>query len=85
VAVQREGGSYCVEAAIPLATLGLAAPGGTTLQGDFGVVYGDPSGTVNMLRSQWSNQATGLVNDVPGETMIAPHLWGRLVFAGGGE
>ncbi len=81
IAVKRQAGGYCLEAALPLAALGLANPAGQTLQGDFGVVYGDPSGNLNMLRSYWANQATGLVNDVPGETMLAPHLWGRLVFA----
>ncbi len=48
--------------------------------GDFGVIYGDEEGTINLLRSYWSNPSTGLVNDVPGETMISPGLWGTLRF-----
>jgi DNA-binding beta-propeller fold protein YncE len=80
IAVARREGEYAVKAAIPLAELGLQAPGGTSLRGDFGVIFGDPVGQINMLRSWWSNQATGLVNDVPGEIMIAPNLWGRLTF-----
>jgi len=63
IAVSKGQRSYCVEASIPLADLGITAPGGTTLKADFGVVYGDPGGAINMLRSYWSNKATGLVND----------------------
>jgi hypothetical protein len=82
IAVQKEANRYRVEAAIPLADLGLKDPGGKTFKADFGVIYGDPEGTVNVLRSYWSNQATGLVNDVPGEIMLSPHLWGRIRFEG---
>ncbi len=67
-------------AAIPLADLGLPRQGTVTLKGDFGVIYGDDAGSIDLLRSYWSNQATGLVNDVPGEIMINPRLWGTLRF-----
>jgi sugar lactone lactonase YvrE len=80
VAVVKEGGQHKLEAAVPLADLGLAAPGGKTLKADVGVIYGDPDGTVNMLRSYWANPATGLVNDVPGEIMLSPNLWGSVRF-----
>ncbi len=80
IAVVRENGQYRVEAAIPLAELGLAAPAGKSFRADVGVIYGDPDGTINMLRSYWANPATGLVNDVPGEIMLSPHLWGTLRF-----
>jgi hypothetical protein len=78
--VQREG-EYAVEASVPLEALGLKDLSAKTLRGDFGVIFGDPSGQINMLRSWWSNQATGLVSDVPGEIMLAPNLWGTLRFA----
>ena len=59
-------------------------PGSATdLRGDFGVIYGDADGTVDQLRSYWSNKATGLVNDVPGEVTVMPRLWGRAPFRGG--
>ncbi len=80
VSVQVSEGGYRLEAAIPLAALGLGTVGGQTLRGDFGVIYGDRLGTVNLSRVYWSNQATGLVNDVPGETMLAPDLWGAIKF-----
>jgi hypothetical protein len=74
-------GSYELRAVVPLSELGLPSLGGATdLKGDFGVIYGDADGTVDQLRSYWSNKATGLVNDVPGEIAVTPRLWGRLHF-----
>lgn len=80
VQVQTSEGGYRLEATVPLADLGLDSVIGKTLCGDFGVIYGDRLGTVNLSRVYWSNQATGLVNDVPGETMLAPDLWGTIKF-----
>ena len=78
IAVSRGGDSYTVEVAVPLAELGLAPTTGKALRGDFGVIYGDAEGTTNIFRNYWSNQATGLVNDVPGEIMLTPVLWGGI-------
>jgi hypothetical protein len=78
--VQKQQGAYVLTAAIPLADLGLPRQASVTLKGDFGVIYGDDAGSIDLLRSYWSNQATGLVNDVPGEIMINPRLWGTLRF-----
>jgi hypothetical protein len=73
--------SYEVRATVPLSDLGIPGPGrATELRGDFGVIYGDADGTVDQLRSYWSNKATGLVNDVPGEVTVTPRLWGWLNF-----
>jgi hypothetical protein len=78
IAVSRAGNDYTVEVAVPLADLGLAPGAGKPLRGDFGVIYGDAAGTTNIFRNYWSNHATGLVNDVPGETMLTPGLWGDI-------
>ena len=80
IAVQRESNLYRIEVAVPLADLGLTSAAGLGLHGDFGVIYGDGQGTVNVFRNYWSNQATGLVNDVPGEIMLSPNAWGELTF-----
>lgn len=81
ITVKRQGDSYRIEAAVPLKDLGLTPENfGKTLRGDFGVIYGDASGSTNIFRNYWSNQATGLVNDVPGEIMLTPRLWGKLIF-----
>jgi hypothetical protein len=77
IAVTKSGDTYCVEVAVPLGELGLTSFG-KTLRGDFGVIYGDAEGTANIFRNYWSNQATGLVNDVPGEIILSPNLWGDI-------
>ncbi|MBY0356382.1 MAG: hypothetical protein K2W82_00155 [Candidatus Obscuribacterales bacterium] len=74
--LQKNG--YEVDARIPLADLNFAPSAGKKYRGDFGVIFGDSQGDVDILRSYWSNQNTGLVNDVPGEVMIEPKYWGGL-------
>lgn len=78
VAVVKTGDSYNVEISVPLTELGLTAAIGKTLRGDFGIIYGDADGTASIFRNYWSNQSTGLMNDVPGEIMLTPNLWGDI-------
>jgi hypothetical protein len=82
IAVWHDDGSYRVEAAIPLAALNLdpVALSGQKLRADFGVIYGDAAGTTDVFRNYWANPSTGLVNDVPGEIMLTPNVWGDLTF-----
>jgi hypothetical protein len=68
---------YVIDAKIPLVALGLKRTG-QALRADFGVTYGDAEGTENQLRSYWSNPATMLVDDIPGEIMLYPALWGTV-------
>ena len=76
------GKGYTLEAAIPLAVLGLAPAIGMKLGGDLGVTHGDPSALRTQLRTSWSNQQTGLVADVVLELKMVPASWGRLAFTG---
>jgi hypothetical protein len=69
---------YVVEAAIPLAGLGLK-PEAQTLRGDFGATYGNLAGRTR-LRVYWNNQTTGLVDDAVYELMMVPNTWGELMF-----
>ena len=71
---------YLVEASIPLDVLGVTLTDATTLRGDFGVTHGDPAGTRTRLRTYWSNQETGLVDDVVFELQMNPANWGDLSF-----
>jgi hypothetical protein len=71
---------YTVEAAIPLATLGIKPTDGLVLRGDFGVTHGDAAGKDTVLRTHWSNQATGIVNDEVFELKLEPRNWGELIF-----
>ena len=72
---------YTVEAAVPLAALGLEPRAGQTLRGDLGVTFGDPAGQRTRLRSYWSNQHTGIVDDAVDELMLRPTYWGEIQFA----
>ncbi len=72
---------YVVEAKVPLSALGLAPRAGLKLHGDFGATHGDPAGQRTRLRSYWSNQHTGIVDDAVFELKLEPRLWGTLLFA----
>ncbi len=78
VSVSRNRDNYTVEASIPLAAIGFKPAAGAKFKADFGVIYGDTEGTINLFRNYWANPATMLVNDVPGEIMLSPRLWGTL-------
>lgn len=67
----------------PLATLGFNPQPGKNYKLDLGVIFSDATGTNRHLRMYWANKATGLVNDVPGEIMPAPNLWGSATLAAG--
>ena len=74
--INRRASGYTVEAAVPLATLGFNPQPGKSYKLDLGVIFSDAPGTTRSLRMYWANKATGLVNDVPGEIMPSPNLWG---------
>jgi hypothetical protein len=78
VAVKVEGKRYFVEAAIPLANLGLTLKSATTLRGDVGFISSDAMGINNTARTYWANQATNLVNDEPLEAWLYPNSWGDI-------
>lgn len=82
IEVKTSDGGYEAKVAIPLADLGLDLAPGMIYRADFGVTYGDAGGTDTNLRSYWSNQSTGLVDDIPGEIMLSPDLWGEVRFEG---
>lgn len=63
------------EISVPLKTLGLDPTPGITVRGDLGILRGN--GFQTMQRAYWSNKATGIVNDVPSEAALTPHLWGK--------
>jgi hypothetical protein len=42
------------------------------------VTFGDAGGPDTNLRSHWSNQSTGLGDDIPGEIMLTPAPWGEV-------
>ena len=78
--VKTSKNAYIVEAAIPLKTLGLKISGGLKLRGDFGATHSDPNGQDTVLRTHWSNQATGIVSDEVFELKMEPRNWSELTF-----
>jgi hypothetical protein len=65
--------------AVPLNLLGWAPRPGAKFKGDIGILRGN--GTETMQRAYWSDKATALLADVPGEAALSPGLWGTLVCA----
>ena len=59
-------------------------PSASSFPCDFGIIFGDAAGRVNLARVYLFNQSTGLVNDVPGEIEPAYGRYGRLSFAAPG-
>lgn len=82
IEVQVDGSNnrYTVEAAIPVASLGLSITPGVKLTGDIGATHGDRAATDTVLRSYWNNQATGIISDEVFELKMEPKNWGQLVF-----
>ncbi len=71
---------YVVEAALPLASLGLKPADGLAVRGDVGVTHSDQAGKDTALRTFWSNQDTGLVSDEVFELKMSPAAWGTIEF-----
>ncbi len=74
------GKGYVIEAAVPLAALGLTPGEAHTVRGDFGATHGGASGDRTRLRTYWSNQHTGIVDDAVFELKLEPSRWGELQF-----
>ena len=80
IKVAKRGDGYTVEATLPFADLGFTPKSGLKLGGDLGVTFGNQAGDRTRLRSYWSSQHTGIVDDVVYELMMEPKFWGELSF-----
>jgi len=80
IEVRKRNDGYLVEAAIPLASLGLKLTPGFATTGDFGTTHGDLEGKQTTLRTFWSNQSVGIVDDDVFELKLQPGNWGELRF-----
>jgi hypothetical protein len=79
VAFGKASGGWFAEAQVPWTRLGFTPTSGQELRADLGVLSADRGGTTTVARTYWSNAATGLVNDIPGEAELTPKLWGTWV------
>lgn len=80
VKTRPDNAGYAVEAAIPWAAIGFTPQAGVQYRGDVGVTHGTPTGDRTRLRTYWSNQETGLVDDAVFELKMNPKNWGQIVF-----
>jgi hypothetical protein len=80
IKVKKQNNGYVVEAAIPLEALEFKPTAGMAYRGDFGVTHGDPAGQRTRLRTYWSNQHTGIVDDAVFELKMEPRNWGEIRF-----
>ncbi len=71
---------YIVETAIPLSDLGFTPEAGKIYRGDLGTTHADKSNQKTGLRTEWSNQDTGLVSDAVFELRTNPKAWGEFQF-----
>ena len=79
IEVHKSDKQYVIEAAVPLKRLGLKPAPGLLLRGDFGATHGDPAGARTRLRTYWTNQHTGIVDDAVFELQMEPKNWGQLL------
>ena len=78
IAAVRDDTKYTIEAAIPLADLGIKPKPGDRLKIDWGVLVSGKDGHEVMRRVYWANKATGVIADAPSEARLHPQLWGYL-------
>ncbi len=79
----KEG--YCLEAAIPLKTLGLTIHHELALKMDWGILVSGPGGTEVLQRRYWANPLTAIISDEAAEAMLHPDLWGLVRFLDAGD
>src|SRR5690606_16766620 len=75
-----QSNGYFLEAAVPLASIGLQPSDGLLLKADWGVLRTDAEGHAVLGRHYWSNPATAIVSDVAAEAELHPDLWGFVGF-----
>ncbi len=76
ISIQRSKDGYRLEAAVPLASLGLSLAKGASLRGDLGVLFSNPGGNAVGRRAYYFNQETQITQDVPSEARLQPANWG---------
>ena len=75
VAVERTPTGYILEAAVPLAEIGLEPAEAAAIRGDVGVLFGTDGGGRTVLRAYYANKDTSVVEDVPSEARLTPAKW----------
>ncbi|MCY3024416.1 MAG: hypothetical protein NTW87_36035, partial [Planctomycetota bacterium] len=79
MAMSEDKEGYTVEAAVPLATLGLQPRKGLRLKMDWGILTTSDGNQVKQ-RAYWANQLATGTSDEAVEARLEPHLWGYVGF-----
>ena len=66
------------EFSVPLSALNFSPKPGEKFLGDFGILKGN--GTQTIQRLYWNNLNTNIVSDIPGEARLQPANWGLWTF-----
>ena len=80
LAARSSENSYCVEAVIPLKSLGLTIVPDVPYKFDWGILASGPDGSEVLARAYWANTQTQMLSDEPIESQLHPDLWGILRF-----
>jgi hypothetical protein len=73
---------WTVEAALPLAELGIKIEPGARVRMDWGVLT-SPDGNQVKQRMYWANKTATGTSDEAIEARLEPGLWGTLIWGGG--
>jgi hypothetical protein len=79
VVIKGTADGYALEAAVPLAALGLTGAAGSRVLGDLGVVFADATGRSRADRQRLFNPGA-FIPDAPSEAALTPDKWGTLIF-----
>jgi hypothetical protein len=71
---------YVLEAAVPLAELGLKPRAGLRVKFDWGILVSGAEGSEVVRRIYWANHASQTTADAPSEARLQPNLWGHARF-----
>jgi hypothetical protein len=73
--------SYCAEAQIPLAALGLTIEPEACYKFDWGILVSGPEGSEVLQRLYWANAQRAMISDEAIEAQLHPDLWGLVRFS----
>ena len=83
LAARGDEKGYCVEASIPLASLGLTIVPDVPYKFDWGILASGPEGNAVLERVYWANAQTAMLADEAIEAQLHPDLWGAVRFSAG--
>lgn len=81
IAARGDALGYCLEAVIPLRSLGLKIVPDVPYKFDWGILASGLNGSEVMQRLYWANSQTAILSDEALESQLHPNLWGLVRFS----